>query len=102
VTQPLIDPLADSTPIDFMLAPLSSQETLMTTSITDDQIRKLSDDAAEHGDRDMVAICWVALYGTPNELDLEDEVELAKYVGLSKEDARAQCRAIIDHARTQE
>lgn len=51
------------------------------TEITNSDIRKLSNEAAEHGDLDQVAICERALEGDA--------------------DARAECERVIRYARAQ-
>lgn len=62
-----------------------------TTEVTNSQIQKLSNEAAEHGDLEQVAICERALAG-----DVGARAECAKVIGNARGEAEidpdAQCR----------
>ncbi|HEY5657141.1 MAG TPA: hypothetical protein VIY27_05085 [Myxococcota bacterium] len=64
----------------------------------DDDIRALQREAGEAGDRDMVAICLVAL----DEYSFRAEIgwDLAE-CALTRDDARAECVRVIAEAAAQ-
>lgn len=67
----------------------------MTTTnneITNEQIKTLATEAAQHGDLRMAAICEVALWG-------ESDIDPA--INLDKAAARAECERVIRDASAQ-
>lgn len=75
---------------------------LTAETISNDQIRTLSTEAAQAGDLEMVAVCYVALYGT--EASPSTILSLIADGNLSEAQivARQRCADAINNTRAQE
>jgi hypothetical protein len=76
-----------------------------STTITDEQIRALRDDAHDHGDSRMETICTIALQGSAGyrpDAYVFGRPPAGDRIELSQSEARAKCAYVIADARAQE